>query len=210
MTKITTMILPLITACALGCATPSQYRPEKPGRISFLVDGSWRLRVEGTDLTLEESIWSNRGGIIYPGLASAVGCVPISKRYAEEAEENLGRVKTRSWIALGILGGSFAGGGGLFGYGLSQKNAPVMFAGLGTMFAGVIGSLIPAIMTVSYGQHATANSLDAINSYNDLYATTPGCVGGPDAAPPPLPPLAPARAPAPSVAPEPDTQSPSP
>jgi hypothetical protein len=213
MSKITTTSLLLIAACAVGCATPSQYRPERPGRISVLVDGSWRLRVEGTDVTLEESGWGNRGSFMYPGLANAVGCVPLSKRYAEEAEENLERFNTRNWISLGILAGSLAGGGGLIGYGAAQNNAPALFAGVGTLLAGLIAGIIPAITAVGYGQHATANSLDAINSYNDLYATTPGCFGGPTTAPPRLLPPTPARAPAPSVVPEPnepETQSPSP
>jgi len=162
----------LTTLVMNACATPSQYRSDKPGRASMFVDGSTYLRIEGTDQSIVDS-----GGFTYRGLGGVLGCVPLSKSYAERAEDNASKASVRVWSGVGIMMAGLAGGIAMIAYGASADRDAVALGGLGVMMGGLIGGFVPIGMSAKYSFRARANSLDAINSYNDLYASTPGCLG---------------------------------
>jgi hypothetical protein len=183
-----------------GCAT-SSYAPQvvARGELTVRYNHRFELSAGGRPLT---------NGLLYPGLADYVRCVPQAAEHARDAQAS-----GRRAVAFSVLGALF--GLGTFSglYGLYDRDNLVPWV-IGGVASGILGVTL-AGLSHRAKNHANGHAIDAMNYYNDavgsLGATCddlrypapagPAPDGPPDGSPPPgaapLPPAPPLPPPTP-------------
>lgn len=160
MKRLTTTAIVILVL--VGCSSTAKYKPQHLGaqELAWHFDNGLEVHQDGKKVS---------GGVWWGGLEDTVGCV-------EAAADEASGARNKAVIGKSIVFGSGAiaiGGSGVMLASVFQEDTDTNLLLTG---AGVaIGGLLTMIVGVLVDAGATPDAIDAVNIYNDEYASTPGC-----------------------------------